>query len=142
MSYVEEKLLEISRSNRVSMNEMDYFEDHVENYPNQWGMLYLWSIESRNYTLSDCILSCGYDLNIDVRVRIEVINSFEFFKRDYVKKIIKDGFIIDSKIISQIQQKNNSDMFDSELLKEVFFEERRKKIDKIKFRIACKSGLN
>lgn len=41
MNNEEKRLLEISRSDRVSVNDVDYFEDRIEDYPNQWGMLYL-----------------------------------------------------------------------------------------------------
>jgi len=142
MEKVEEKLLNIVRSSRLNENEVEYFEEHVKDYPTLWGNYYLWSVESHNYQCSKCILESGFELNTDGQVRREVKSSFEFFKRDYVKKIIEDGFVLDEQLMNEIQNNSSLNIFDNELYNEVVMNERKKKLIKIMHKIKNNSKNN
>ena len=98
-----DRLLEICRSKNVSEIQFDYFVDNIEDYPGSWGLLYLWSVERKNYELSDYLISIGFDLNTDERVKHEMLISFEFYKRDLFRKIHDDGFILTGEFIDQLK---------------------------------------
>lgn len=136
MTTTEQKLLEIARTKSVSENDMDYFENNVEDYPYSWGILYLWSIESENYEITDYLLSMGFNPNNNSQVYKEMIESFGFNRRDLVRRIIQDGFEIDKQWLDSVHL-TISDLkyFDYELFDEIVLNERNKKIYKILARI-------
>jgi len=132
MTKTEQKLLQIARKYHVSRKDMDYFEKHVEYYLSSWGNLYLWSIESENYEITDYILSVGFIPNNDPQVYKEMILSFGYRRRDFVNRIIQDGFEIDKQWLDSVRL-TISDLkyFDYELFDEIVLNERNKKIYKI-----------
>lgn len=142
MSVVLQNLLEITRKRVVSESDLDYFEEHVEDFPDNWGNLYLWSIQSKNYQLSDYLLESGLDLNINEDVRRDVINSYSLFGL-YSEKIIQDGFDITKDIYHLIINiYSNDKYFERDRIEKDFnyctFRDRERKILKIKVRISRK----
>jgi len=132
MTSTEQKLLEIARKKHVSEKEIGYFENHVEDYPSSWGNLYLWSIESENYELTDYILLLGFNPNNDFQVYSEIILSFGYNRRSFVNRIIQYGFIIDNEFLNEVRLTiPTSKYFDYELFNEIVLNERNKKIHKI-----------
>ena len=142
MSVVMQKLLEISRKGVVSENDLDYFEEHIENFPDKWGKLYLWSIQSKNYQLSDYLLESGLDLNTCEDVRRDVMKSYSLYGL-YSEKIIQDGFEITKDIYHLIINIYSKDQyFERDRIEKDFnyctFRDRERKILKIKVRISRK----
>ncbi|MEA4983215.1 MAG: hypothetical protein VB066_10925 [Paludibacter sp.] len=110
MSVVLQNLLEITRKRVVSESDLDYFEEHVEDFPDNWGNLYLWSIQSKNYQLSDYLLECGLDLNTCEDVRRDVMKSYSLYGL-YSEKIIQDGFEITKDIYHLIINVYSNDQY-------------------------------
>ena len=136
MSVIFQNLLEITRKKLVSESDLDYFEEHVEDFPDKWGNLYLWSIQCKNYRLSDYLLESGLELNSCEEVKWEVIKSYTLFGL-YSERIIQDGFIITPEIYhSIINTYSNDKYFDNDRLdsdyKKSLFLSRKKKITRLK----------
>ena len=136
MSVIFQNLLEITRKKLVSESDLDYFEEHVEDFPDKWGNLYLWSIQCKNYRLSDYLLESGLELNSCEEVKWEVIKSYTLFGL-YSERIIQDGFIITPEIYhSIINTFSNNKYFDKERLdsdyKNSLYLNRKKKISRLK----------
>jgi len=134
MTRTEQKLLEIARTRRVSENDMDYFEDHIEKYPSKWGNLYLWSVQVGNYQVSDSILSIGLNLNNDSEVYKVMVLSICYNRKTIINRINQDGFVFDDQSMGKIRL-SIADLkyfdFAYELLGEIKLNDRKNKIYKI-----------
>ncbi len=116
MKKVLQNLLEITRKRVVNESDLIYFEEHVEDFPEAWGNLYLWSIQSRNYQLSDFLLDSGLELNCNDEIRSDVMGSYTQYGL-YSEKIIWDGFQITDNIYhSIINAYSNDQYFDKDRL--------------------------
>ena len=108
MKKVLQNLLEITRKRVVNESDLIYFEEHVEDFPDAWGNLYLWSIQSRNYQLSDYLLELGLELNCNDEIRRDAMGSYTLFGL-YSDKIIQDGFEITPDIYHSIVNTYSND---------------------------------
>lgn len=136
MKTVLQNLFEIARKESINEIEMDYFEDHVEDFPDQWGNLYLWSVQNRNYQVSDYVLECGLDLNKSKDVKHDLMGAYSMY-RLYTDKIIQDGFEIIPDIYNYIiNTYSNDEHFSKDRLdsdyKNSLYLNRQKKILKLK----------
>lgn len=116
MSIVLQKLLEITRKRVVNESDLVYFQEHVEDFPEAWGNLYLWSVHNKNYQLSDYLLDSGLELNYNDEIRRDLMESYCRYGL-YTDKIIRDGFEISQDIYySIVNTYSNDQYFDKDRL--------------------------
>jgi hypothetical protein len=133
MSKIPEKLLDIVCSKGVSLGEVEFFEENVEDFPILWETFYLWSVENENYQLSQLVLDCGLKLIDNSIIRKVLIDDFGYNKDEKIRKILHDGFVIDGKFFDDVLGFHSKERYWNErLYKELFLENRVQKIMKVK----------